>query len=197
MKHSIRDELHWVLLFVVSLWVVAGLDAIIPLDFNDYGLRPRSIGGLLGIPLMTFLHGSWGHLFSNSIPLLILLTLLAGSRANSLVVVIGLMLMGGALLWLFGRSRIHIGASLLVYGLVGYLIAAGFIERRPISIIVAVIVGLLYGTTILWGVLPTAGKDVSWDGHLCGALAGIGLAYAAVGWQTETEQTYADQLENR
>lgn len=197
MKHSIRDELHWVLLFVASLWLAAGLDAVIPIDFNVYGLRPRSMGGLVGIPLMPFLHGSWGHLLSNTIPLLILLTLLAGSRANSLAVVVSLVLAGGGLLWVFGRSSIHIGASLLVYGLVGYLMAAGFFERRPVSIIVAVVVGLLYGTTILWGVLPTAGKGVSWDGHLCGAIAGIGLAYAAVGWRQDSKNVSADMLGGR
>ena len=57
------------------------------------------------------------------------------------------------------------------------LIASGFAERKPVSILVALLVGFLYGTTLLWGVLPTAGKSVSWDGHLFGAIAGAGTAF--------------------
>jgi membrane associated rhomboid family serine protease len=177
MESKIRDELHIILLFIGSLWVVAGLDAILPIDFNDYGLRPRTTGGLIGIPLMPFLHGSWGHLLSNSVPLLILLSLLAGSRSNSLVIVLALVFIGGTLLWLFGRSSIHIGASGLVYGLVAFLIASGFFERRLVSILVALVVGVLYGTSLFWGILPTAGRQVSWDGHLCGAISGAIVAY--------------------
>ena len=196
MKQSIRQELLWVFIFVACLWLVAGLDAIVPIDFNQFGLRPRVAGGLIGIPLMPFLHGSWGHLLSNSIPLLILLTLLAGSRANSMAIVIGLIATGGVLLWLFGRSRIHIGASGLVYGLVAFMMASGYFERRLVPVVVAIIVGCLYGLTMVWGVLPAAGKDISWDGHLCGALAGIGLAYAAVGRNSKSDSLPSVETES-
>jgi membrane associated rhomboid family serine protease len=142
---------------------------------------------------MPFLHGSWGHLLSNSIPLVILLTLLAGSRANSIVIVVGLIFTGGVLLWLFGRASIHIGASGLVYGLVAFLIASGFLEGRLIPLLIAILVGFLYGATMFWGVLPTAGKNVSWDGHLFGALAGFGLAYSYAGWNTRSETLPIDE----
>jgi membrane associated rhomboid family serine protease len=197
MKHSIREELLGVFFFVASLWLVAGLDAILPIDFNRFGLRPRDVSGLIGIPLMPFLHGSWGHLLSNSVPLFILLTLLAGSRVNSRAILVGLIATGGVLLWLFGRSNTHIGASGLVYGLVAFLMASGFFERRPIAMLIAIIVGFLYGMTMLWGILPTAGKGISWDGHLFGALAGIGLAYAAVGSNSKKESLLIVESEKR
>jgi membrane associated rhomboid family serine protease len=75
---------------------------------------------------------------------------------------------------------LHIGASLLIFGLISFLIASGlFFERRPVPVIVALVVGFLYGMTLIAGVLPRlgGGDRVSWDGHLCGALAGVFVAY--------------------
>ncbi len=181
MKHAIREELHWVLVFIATLWVVRLADTVIPIDFNNFGLRPRSIGGLIGIPLMPFLHGGWGHLLSNTIPLLILLVLLAGSRANSIAIVVGLVFLGDLLLWIFGRSAsVHVGASGLIYGLIAFLIASGFLERRIVPLIVSLFVLFLYGGTMIWGVLPSLSEGISWDGHLCGAVAGGLLAYGMV-----------------
>lgn len=180
MKHAIREEFHWVLIFIAILWVVRLADFVLPIDLNDFGLRPRSIGGLMGIPLAPFLHAGWGHLIGNTIPLAILLMLLAGSRANSIAIVIGLVLLGGGLLWLGGRSSIHIGASGLIYGLIAFLISSGFFERRFVSIAISILVLFLYGGTMVWGVLPSVNQGVSWDGHLYGAIAGVILAYGLV-----------------
>jgi membrane associated rhomboid family serine protease len=180
MKHTIQEELKWVLIFLAILWSVRLVDFVLPIDFNAFGLRPRSMGGLIGIPLMPFLHGGWGHLISNTIPLAILLVLLAGSRANSIAIVVGLVLLGGILLWLFGRSSTHVGASGLVYGLIAFLIASGFLERRLVPLLIAILVLFLYGGTMLWGVLPSMNQGISWDGHLFGAIAGGLLAYSLV-----------------
>jgi membrane associated rhomboid family serine protease len=180
MKHTIQEELKWVLIFIAILWGVRLVDSVLPIDFNVYGLIPRTFGGLIGIPLMPFLHGGWGHLISNTIPLAILLVLLAGSRANSIAIVVGLVFLGGLLLWLFGRSSIHVGASGLVFGLIAFLIASGFLERRIVPLLVACLVLFLYGGTIIWGVIPSINQGVSWDGHLFGAIAGGLLAYSLV-----------------
>lgn len=178
MKHHIRDELHGVVMFVACIWAVFLLDALLPGDFNRFGLIPRTISGLPGIVTMPFLHGGWSHLLGNTIPLLVLLTLLAGSRGSSARIVSLLVLSGGALLWLAGRSAsVHIGASGLIYGLITFLIVAGFREGRVAALAVAVLVGILYGATLIGGVLPiTAGAGVSWDGHLMGAIAGAMVA---------------------
>lgn len=163
--------------FIASLWMVYLVDLVLTVDFNSYGLVPRTLHGLIGIPLMPFLHGSWGHLLGNTIPLGILLFILLSLRRDYLEVIVSIVILGGLLLWCFGRSADHVGASGLVCGLVAFLIATGFAERKPVSILVAILVGFLYGTTLLWGVLPTAGKSVSWDGHLFSAIAGVGTAY--------------------
>ena len=129
---------------------------------------------------MTFVHQDWSHLLSNTVPLFILLVLLAGSRARSWGIVVLIIIVGGLLLWVFGRSARHVGASLLIFGLISYLIASGlFFERRPVPVVVALVVGFLYGTALLGGILPRFGMSpsVSWDGHLCGAIAGVLVAY--------------------
>lgn len=193
MKHTIKQELHGVIIFVAVIWGVFLLDLVVPGKFNDWGLRPRTLWGLAGIPLMPFLHGGLGHIISNTVPLTVLLVLLAGSRARSWEIVIELVLFGGALLWLFGRDTTHVGASGLIYGLIAYLIVSGFREKRLIPMLIALLVGFLYGTTLFFGVLPTAGKTVSWDGHLFGAIAGAALGYFAVGRdKSETTERSVD-----
>ena len=170
--HGVREELRGVLIFLAIIWTVFLLNYVVPIDFNRFGLVPRSFFGAIGIPLMPFLHANLGHLLGNSIPLFVLLTLLAGSRSRSWETVGEIVFVGGVLLWVFGRENIHVGASGLVFGLIVFLILSGFLEGRIIPLIISVAVALLYGGTLFWGVLPTAGSQVSWDGHLCGAVAG-------------------------
>jgi membrane associated rhomboid family serine protease len=107
----------------------------------------------------------------------VLLLLLAGSRARSWVVVASIIFLGGGLVWLFGRPAIHIGASGLIYGLIAYLIVAGICERRMVPMLISIIVGFFYGGTLATGILPTAGQQISWEGHLLGAAAGAIVAY--------------------
>lgn len=171
-------ELQGIVWLIAALWIVYLTDVVLPIKFTDYGLVPRTYDGLIGIPLMPFLHGSLGHLLGNTIPLCILLFILLSSRRDYLEVIVSIVIFGGLLLWCFGRNAVHVGASGLVYGLVAFLIASGFAERKPVPIWIALLVGFLYGTTLLFGVLPTAGAVVSWDGHLFSAIAGVGTAYA-------------------
>jgi len=179
MQHTIREEFRGIAVFIGALWVVWLADLILPIKLTDWGVNPRSIGGLIGIPLMPFLHAGFGHLLSNTIPLAILLTILAGSRSSGWQVVIELVLLGGGLLWCFGRSSAtHVGASGLIYGLIGFLIVAGFLEKRLVPLGIAILVGFLYGTTLIFGVVPSFQQHISWDGHLFGAIAGAIVAYA-------------------
>ena len=128
---------------------------------------------------MTFLHIDLGHIIGNTLPLTTLLALLAGSRADSRKVVILITLLGGALLWLFGRDAIHIGASLLIFGLASFLLVSGILEKRLIPMIISVVVAVLYGTTMLSGIVPWQ-TGVSWEGHLLGGVAGAFTAWLLV-----------------
>ncbi|CAA6809145.1 MAG: Rhomboid family intramembrane serine protease, partial [uncultured Thiotrichaceae bacterium] len=96
---------------------------------------------------------------------------------NSRTIVVVIALLGGILLWLFGRgSSLHIGASGLVFGLAVFLIVSGFLERRTVPVIVALVVVFMYGSSLLSGIMPFQ-KGVSWDGHLFGGVAGAIAAW--------------------
>jgi membrane associated rhomboid family serine protease len=171
--HTVGQELKGIAIFVGIVWGAFILNWIVYLiDFNSFGLVPRTLWGAVGIVSMPFLHVGWGHLLGNTVPLLILLTLLAGSKAKLWEIVAEIVIAGGVLLWIFGRNATHVGASGLIYGLVAFLIISGLLERRIIPLIVSFAVGILYGGMLIWGVLPGTDSQVSWDGHLCSAIAG-------------------------
>ncbi len=171
---SLQDRFQPIVGVVGSIWAIYLLDLILPLE--QLGLVPRSVSGLFGIVTMPFLHGSFGHILSNTITLVILLGLMVISRSRPWPTIILLTLISGVALWLFGRNALHIGASGLIYALMGYLIAAGILERRLISALVALFVGITYGTAIIGGILPF-NPGVSWEGHLFGLIAGAVLAW--------------------
>lgn len=176
-SHRFSEELSGIVAFIASIWAVSLLSLVFP-SLDSFGIVPRTLVGLIGIPVAPFLHANLGHIMSNTLPLFILLALLAGSKARSWQIVVGVILLGGLLLWLFGRSADHIGASGLVFGLIAFLLVSGFLERRVVPFIVSLAVGFLYGWTLLRGIIPRIGSNISWDGHLWSAVAGGIVAYA-------------------
>jgi membrane associated rhomboid family serine protease len=177
---SIRHEIHGVILFIGSIWAVYLISLVFP-RMDHYGVVPRTAIGLTGIAAMPFLHANLQHLIGNTIPLAVLLLLLAGSRAQSWSVVLAVTVLGGFLLWLFCRPAVHIGASGLISGLTAFLILSGLREGRIVPLLIAVLVGFLYGGSLVMGVMPRLGSHISWDGHLCGAIAGAIVACAVTG----------------
>jgi len=141
-SHTLRRDLTGIALFVGAIWIVFALDRVLPLE--ALGLVPRQLQGLTGVVAMPFLHADFKHLTGNTVPLIVMLFLLAGSRADSALIVIMVALLSGALLWLFGRTALHIGASALVYGLIAFHVFAGVFERRLTSIVIAIGVGIFY-----------------------------------------------------
>ena len=172
-----KKEYYGIGLVVAAMWLVFLVNAVLPIDLNQWGLYPRSVSGISGIPLMPFLHANLGHLVGNTIPLIVLLFLLISSRSNGWLIAGSILVLSGIMLWILGRSAVHIGASGLVFGLSSCLIVVGIRERRLIPIVIAILVVLMYGGTMLTGIIPEWRSEVSWDGHALGLLAG-GL----VGW---------------
>ena len=179
LSDSVTEEFQGILAFVGAIWAVSLASFFLPW-LKGLGLVPRSLSGLIGIPMMPFLHGSLGHLISNTIPRIVLLTLRAGSKAKSWEIVASIIGLNGLLLWLVGRPAVHVGASGLVFGLATFLMLSGFLERRIIPMIIAVVVALMYGMSLVFGMVPRFGSSVSWDGHICGAIAGGVVAYLLV-----------------
>ncbi len=154
------------------IWAVEVVNALAGRQFDSLGILPRHLAGLIGIPLSPFIHGSMGHVMINTVPFLVLGSLvgLRGKRVFlgvSLIVI----LCGGAALWIFGRASYHVGASGLIFGYFGYLVARGWYERSTGAILTALLTLFLYGG-LVWGVLPNR-SFISWEGHLFGMLSGV------------------------
>lgn len=162
------------LVFLAVMWIVEVFNLLTRGSLLEYGIQPRTPDGLLGIFLSPFLHGSLAHLIANSAPFLVLGWLVALRGLREFFVVTALvMLVGGGAVWLFGRPfSVHVGASGIVFGYLGFLLARGFFERSSRAILLSLVAILLYGGAI-WGILPSSGR-VSWEGHLFGFIAGLG-----------------------
>jgi membrane associated rhomboid family serine protease len=170
---KIVDDLEITLFCVALLWAVYFLNMVLPFDLRAFGIRPRSISGLPGLLFSPFLHNSIRHLFSNSLALAPLLFFsLVYSRKLTLEAVILISLIGGAGTWLFGLSHtVHIGASGVIFGLIGYLLSIGFYRREIPALLVSVVVAGYYGYALFWLFVVMPG--VSWTGHFFGFLAGV------------------------
>jgi len=162
--------------FVATIVGAYLLNLVVPIDFHSFGIRPRSIDGLIGIPLVVFLHGSFSHLLNNSVPLFILGMLLRSyGRGYFANVTIGLILLSGLLTWIFSPSGLLIGASGLVFAYFSFLICKAMRDKTAVTFLIAGVVILTYG-----GLLFSLGHfqaGVSWTGHLCGFASGIILAF--------------------
>lgn len=153
------------------------LEAVGWLPVYRLGIVPRTEAGLVGILFAPLLHLNFQHLLANSIPLLVLLALLFGNPAYAPVKTLAqIWLVSGVGTWLIGRGHsVHIGASSIVFGLAAFLITAGFRLATWRTLLAAVLVFFFYGG-IIYGVLPQRGP-ISWEGHLCGAVAGAWAAW--------------------
>jgi membrane associated rhomboid family serine protease len=158
---------------LLVMWVVQVIDAIDDYSLTKYGIEPREFDGLDGIVFSPFLHGSWGHLIGNTIPFVILGGLIALSGLARLAAVTAtVMAVGGAGVWAFAQSHsLHIGASGVVFGYAGYLVARGLFTRSLLHLAVGALVAAVWGTTLLSGLAPQDG--ISWQGHLFGAIGGV------------------------
>lgn len=193
MNLQVKKNLISSLAFIGIIWAVYLINlplALADFDLNRYGLEPRTLHGLIGIFTMPFLHSGLNHLLGNTVPLVVLLLMLAFTRPNPKRVIICLTVMSGIMLWVLGRHKVHVGASGLIYALAAYLMAAGFYERKIASAITAVLVVVLYGGTLFWGLFPIA-AEVSWEGHLLGAVAGGLFAAQTAGQPGRRKQPVA------
>ena len=154
------------------MWLVEVYDAAGG-DPDSAGIRPRDPDGLVGVAVSPFLHGSWGHLIGNTIPFLILGFGIAIGGLARVAAVTGIVAaVGGLGTWLTAPSNsLVIGASGVIFGYATYLIARGVYTRRGLHLVGGLVVLAVYGTTLLFGLVPTPG--VSWQAHLFGAVGGV------------------------
>ena len=164
------------LLFIMILWLIQLFQWELNTNWIRLGVYPREPQGLIGIITGPFIHGGFKHLFSNTVPLLILgWCLLYFYRDLSYVVLLVIWIGTGFITWGIGRESWHIGASGLVYGLSFFLFFSGILRRYIPLMAISLLVAFLYGS-IVFNMLPISElvyNDISWEGHLSGGITGL------------------------
>lgn len=195
------------LILLLLMWVERFAESLTGMHFYQLGVYPLHAKGLPGILLMPFVHGGYKHLLANSVPFLVLsVALFYFYRDISLRVLIGIWFLSGLWTWFGGRDAWHIGASGVIYGLSSFLFFSGLIRKDNRLAALALVVAFLYGSMI-WGIFPDffPKKNISWEGHLGGLVAGIILAiyYRKSGpqrkrysWELEEEEEPGGEDEN-
>ena len=175
-KFNIIKGVFYPVLFVALLWLIKFIEEFYGLSFVKYAIRPRIFSGLIGIPLSPLVHGDWYHLYSNSIPLLILGSIIFYFyRPIAFHVFFWVYLMTGIWVWAAAREAYHVGASGLIYGFVTFLFFSGIFRKDRRLLALSMLVAFIYGG-LVWGVFPLM-PQISWESHLLGSLAGIITAY--------------------
>ncbi len=162
--------------FVAMMWGIKLFEIAENVNLSWYGLFPRTLHGLIGIPLSPLLHADLSHLMANTTPMLILGTIiLYFYRTIAFQIFFWVYLMTGIWVWAIARESYHIGASGLIYGFITFLFFSGIFRKDTRLMALSMFVVFLYGGTV-WGILPLK-NGMSWESHLLGALAGLITAY--------------------
>ena len=173
----IGGGIRLLVVLVGLMWLSEVVDTGLDGRLDQYGIISRDPAGLVGIVTAPFLHLGFGHLISNTLPLVTLGALIAVSGATRLFAVTAIVtVVGGFGTWLISPpNTITIGASGLVFGYASYLIARGLFNRRLGQVLLGIVVIMVWGSALLGGLLPQDG--ISWQGHLFGGIAGILAAW--------------------
>ena len=173
-ERSARLEGFRVLGFLIALmWLSEIVDTAAGHRLDQYGIEPRDGDGLVGVATAPFLHAGFGHLISNTVPLLTMGLAIAFAGAVRVVAVTAIVaLVSGLGTWLIApEGTVHIGASGVVFGYGTYLLSRGVFNRDLVELAIAAVVAVLWGGALLGGLLPEEG--ISWQGHLFGAVGGV------------------------
>lgn len=194
---KVLGSVVWPVLFVMLLWIIKGFELLLDESLYHYGIYPLDIKGLRGVLFSPLLHGDAQHLFSNSIPLVVLgFGLFYFYGRLGWTVFIFSWVLSGIWLWVFARESYHIGASTIVYALAAFHVLSGLLRREKHLLAFTLLVFFLYGGMI-WGIFPDffPHRNISWEGHLTGSMAGIILAiyYRRQGPQREKPQWEDDE----
>lgn len=179
LKRGLEERASILSGFILLLWGLEIVDFVLPgTPLDSWGIRPRQIGSLPFIFTAPFLHGGFGHLLANTIPIAILGWLVMAKSANDFWRVIGVtIVVAGLGTWLLGApGTIHIGASSIVFGFIGFLLLRGVFEKSLLWIAISIVVATLYGGVLFS--LFTVTRGISWTGHAFGFVGGIVAARA-------------------
>ena len=171
----LRRSLFITVIFIILLWLIKIIEVMYGISLIRYGIFPGQLSGLPGILWAPLIHSSFTHLMANTLPLLVLGTLLLyGYPRSARIVIPAVYLFSGLGVWLFARQAIHIGISGLTFGFLFFVLTVGILRWDRRAIALSMIVFFLYGGMI-WGVIPND-PDISFESHFFGALSGLTLA---------------------
>lgn len=165
-----------VIYLLAILWAIHIAQWLIPGNLHQYGILPRTLVGLLHIPLAPFIHGSLLHLIANSLPLLglgVLIQLKQRALFWELTAII--IVLTGLGTWLLGSQAYHIGASGLVLGLWAFLLADACFQRSIKALLIAAVTLIFYGSLVL--TVFDLRPNISWIGHISGIVTGVAVAW--------------------
>lgn len=174
-RNSLLKAFFYPLVFIILLWLIKVIEVVFHMSFANAGIEPRSLIHLPAILSMPLIHANFAHLLSNSPPLLVLGGFIFYFyKEIAWKVVIWIYILSGLWLWIGGREAIHIGASGLVYGFASFLFFSGIFRKSTTLMTVSLVIIFLYGS-LIWGFFPDffPDKNISWEGHLFGFIAGI------------------------
>ena len=177
-KQELLKSLYFPSLFLILIWLFWLAEIVFNIDLSFLGIYPLHLKGLIGIITAPLIHSGYEHLIANSIPLFILSAcLFYFYRQIAYKIFFLIYLITNVWVWFLARDAYHIGASGVVYGLAAYLFTSGLVRKNPRLLAITFVITFLYGSMI-WGVFPEffPEKNISWESHLMGMLAGIILA---------------------
>ena len=176
MKRKNLTSLKFSAIVLIIIWSVKIFEIVFDYDFTEYGVLPRKFNGLIGILFSPLIHSDVNHLLSNSLPVIILCLLIFNFYSQiAKKILIYLYFISGLWLWCIGRESFHIGASGLIYAMASFLFFSGILRKNSQLSAVALLVIFIYGG-LFWGLFPIH-KNVSWEGHLTGFVAGILVSF--------------------
>jgi membrane associated rhomboid family serine protease len=176
-KNNIRKTICTALSLILIIWIVEFINLFTNHKFVEFGIYPRKLNGLIGIPFSTFIHGSIWHTVSNTLPLFVLSGFLFVVEKNRFWLITTLIIVfSGIFVWIFSRNSYHVGASGLVFGYFGAILMHANIKRNLQSILISFLTLVLYGSTLVVGLLPV-NQFTSYESHIFGLLTGLGIIY--------------------
>ena len=166
---------------VAIMWAVEIVNSLDSYRLDKDGIVPRSFTHLDGVLFAPFLHASWSHLISNTVPFVILgLAIALGGAVRLLEVTAIVALISGLGTWLIAPGgTVTVGASGVVFGYATYLISRGVFNRHALELLLGLVVLVLFGGALLYDLIPHSG--ISWQAHLFGGVGGVIAASALRG----------------
>ncbi len=194
---SRRREEWWqgarlIVAMVCVMWILEVIDSLDSHKLDSDGIVPRNISHLYGILLAPFLHAGFGHLIANTIPFLVLgftVALISAKRVLAVTAIV--VAISGIGTWLTASSgSTTVGASGVVFGYATYVIGRGVLDRRIGEMFLGIVVAVMFGGALLWGLIPHSG--ISWQAHLFGGVGGL-LAAQMFSVRRGSSQSHTDR----